>query len=190
MNRAATASTSPGTPATKNAAGQPWCSATAPLTKKLSANPSGRPSMNTDIARARRSAGTRSPISELAAGAQLASPTPTPSRSTNSDQKPHANPEAKVNRLHRPTPAARSHLRRPTSASRPSGRPTTAYSRMNAVPSQPSWLSDRSHSLRIFSWTAPRTWRSKKFMVLMPSRTQKVKARCGVLCMDLARQPR
>ena len=82
--------------------------------------------MKIDIARARRSAGTRSPISELAVGAQLASPTPTPSRSTNSDQKPHANPEAKVITLHSATPAARSHRRFHRSASRPSGRPTTA----------------------------------------------------------------
>ena len=67
-----------------------------PLTKKLIASPSGRPSMKIDIARARRSAGTRSPISELAVGAQVASPTPTPSRKTNSDQKPHAKPETKV----------------------------------------------------------------------------------------------
>src|SRR5262249_56364056 len=95
-----------GRAATETAGGRPRCSATGPLTKKLSANPSGRPSMNNDLARARRSAGTRSPISELATGAQLASPTPTPSRSVKSDQKFHANPEAKVSALHRPTPAA------------------------------------------------------------------------------------
>ena len=96
------------------------------LTKKLAASPSGRPSMNTASARARRSAGTRSPMSEVAAGAQLASPMPTPRRSTRSDQKLQAKPEPNVSRLHRPTPAARIQRRRHTSARRPSGRPTTA----------------------------------------------------------------
>ena len=126
MNRAATASKSPGRPATKNASCQPRRWAMVPLTRKLSASPSGRPSMNTASARARRPAGTRSPISEPAAGAQVASPTPTPRRSTNSDQKFHARPEPSVSTLHRPTPAASSHLRRHTSASRPSGRPIAA----------------------------------------------------------------
>src|SRR5947199_24942 len=59
--------------------------------------------MNTASARARRWAGTRSPISELAVGAQVASPTPTPRRRTTSDQKLHANPEASVSTLQSPT---------------------------------------------------------------------------------------
>src|SRR5919201_4224629 len=52
---------------------------------------------------------------------------------------------------------------------------------MKAVPSQPSSLSDRFHSRRTFSWTAGRTCRSKKFMVLMPRSTPSVNTRRGVV---------
>src|SRR5262249_7292031 len=47
--------------------------------------------------------------------------------------------------------------------------------------SQPSWLSVRCHSLRIFSWTAGRIWRSKKFSVLMARSTPSVNTRRGVV---------
>ena len=122
----ATARKSPGTPATKNAACQPCRWATAPLTKKLSASPTGNPIMKIDIASARRLAGTRSPMSELEVGAQVASPMPTQSRKANSHQNPVANPERKVVALHSATPAASSHRRFHRSAIRPSGNPITA----------------------------------------------------------------
>src|SRR5262249_7473264 len=98
----------------------------------------------------------------------------------NSDQKSQAKPEPTVSRLQSATLPARRNFLLQTSARRPSGRPTTAYSRMNAVPSQPSSLSDSPQSLRTFSCTAGRIWRSKKFMVLTPSRTASVKTRRGV----------
>ena len=90
---------------------QPHRCATKPPTRKLSPRPIGRPSMNSDVARARCSTGNRSPISEIAAGAQLASPTPTPRRTANSCQKLRARPEAAVSRLQRNTPPARMYLR-------------------------------------------------------------------------------
>ena len=51
---------------------------------KLSAPPMGTPSMKTAMARERRAGGNRSPIQLVAAGAQTASPTATPSRETSS----------------------------------------------------------------------------------------------------------
>ncbi len=61
---------SPGTAAIRKGARQlskAWTM--APMVKKASSNPSGRPSMKMPMARARLCAGNRSPISELAAGA-------------------------------------------------------------------------------------------------------------------------
>ncbi len=72
--------------------------------------------MNMDRARARRSGGNRSPMREFAAGAQLASPTPTPSRITNNEAGLQANPDSEVRKLHRVAPAARMVFLRPTSA--------------------------------------------------------------------------
>ena len=79
---------------------------------KLRPRPNGRPSMNTEIARARRSRGNRSPSKELAVGAQLASPMPTPTRVTNNDAKSQARPDSAVSRLQTVTPTARSFVRR------------------------------------------------------------------------------
>src|SRR5260370_36208236 len=67
MNIAAIAQRSPGIPATKNAARQPHVCATKLLTRYDSAIPIGSPSMKTDIARARRAGGEKSPINEVAA---------------------------------------------------------------------------------------------------------------------------
>lgn len=55
--------------------------------------------MKTESALARRSGGTRSPMSEFAAGAHEASPMPTPRRSASSSQNPRAKPESAVSRL-------------------------------------------------------------------------------------------
>lgn len=64
------ASTKPGTAAIKNGARQLSKALTiAPMVKNASSRPIGRPSMKMPMARARRWAGNRSPISELAAGA-------------------------------------------------------------------------------------------------------------------------
>src|SRR5687768_4124170 len=71
---ASTASTSPGIVATKNAIRHPYERAMNPLRRFERKTPVGRPSINTPIARARRSGGNRSPMSELLAGEQLASP--------------------------------------------------------------------------------------------------------------------
>src|SRR5215216_195315 len=95
-----------------------------PDAAKLKATPTGSPSMKTDIARPRSRAGKRSPMSEEAAGAHEASPTPTPRRKTKSCQKFFAKPEATVSRLHRKTPTDRIHLRPDLSANRPNGTPT------------------------------------------------------------------
>ncbi|MNL65076.1 hypothetical protein D3C87_1893610 [compost metagenome] len=70
MKNMKTARISPGTAAIKNGARQLSNALTiAPMVKKASNSPSGSPSMKMPMARARRWAGNRSPISELAAGA-------------------------------------------------------------------------------------------------------------------------
>ena len=71
----------------------PSCGPRSCSTPKLNAMPMGRPSMKTERALARRCGRKRSPMSEEAAGAQVASPTPTPRRTTKSDQKLRATPE-------------------------------------------------------------------------------------------------
>ncbi|MCY1374733.1 hypothetical protein D3C81_2285350 [compost metagenome] len=61
---------SPGTAAIKNGARQLSKALTiAPMVKNASNSPKGSPSMKIPMARARRCAGNKSPISELAAGA-------------------------------------------------------------------------------------------------------------------------
>ena len=82
--------------------------------------------MKTASARPRRSAGNRSPISDVAAGAQEASPTPTPRRSTNSSQNPRARPHSPVSTLQTKTPADKMRVRAFLSLSRPRGTPATA----------------------------------------------------------------
>ena len=88
--------------------------------------PTRTPNMKTERALARPRAGKRSPLSEGAAGAHDASPTPTPRRKAKSCQKFLAKPEATVSRLQTKTPAERIHLRPALSARRPSGSPTKA----------------------------------------------------------------
>src|SRR5271156_136843 len=105
---------------------QPHPCAIGPHNKKLSAPPTGTPSMNSDRKRARRFAANRSPIQLVPAGAQTASPTPTPSRVNNRKEKLAANPDAAVSADHTVTPMARSFLRLQTSATRPRGKPTKA----------------------------------------------------------------
>src|ERR1044071_6822983 len=97
-----------------------------PDAAKLRAMPTGSPSMKTDIARPRPRAGKRSPMSDDAAGAHEASPTPTPRRKTKSCQKFFATPDATVIRLQRKTPTDRIHLRPDLSVKRPNGTPTKA----------------------------------------------------------------
>src|SRR5579864_5615707 len=63
---------------------QPYACAMGPLKKKLSAPPTGTPSMKSASTRERRSGGNRSPSQLVAAGAQAASPTPTPTREKSS----------------------------------------------------------------------------------------------------------
>ena len=99
-------------------------------------------------------------MSEMAAGAQLASPTPTPSRTTNSSQKLRARPEAAVSRLHTKTPPARMCLR--TAAIRqPSerhaderveqreGGAERAERRVAEAPLAPNLLADRPEDLAV-----------------------------------------
>ena len=62
----------------------------------------------------------------VAAGAQTASPTPTPSRKTKSCQKLRAAPETAVSALQTTTPTASNRVRLMRSASRPNGTPTKA----------------------------------------------------------------
>lgn len=81
-NSNAGASTSPGSAATASATLQPKACATGPPTEKLRKPPTGTAIMNHAMARVRRAAGTRSASQLVAAGAQTASPTPTPSRVT------------------------------------------------------------------------------------------------------------
>ena len=65
-------------------------------------------------------------MSDVAAGAQVASPTPTPRRSAKSCQKLRASPESPVSRLQTKTPADRIRVREVRSLSRPSGTPANA----------------------------------------------------------------
>ena len=74
MKRAATAQSNPGTAAMKSAALQPQRCPTYPPTRKLKPNPIGNPSMKVAVARARCWVRNRSPMREIAAGAQLGLP--------------------------------------------------------------------------------------------------------------------
>ena len=112
-------------------------------------------------------------MSDVEAGAQLASPTPTPRRTRNSCQKVRVSPDAAVIMLQNETPAARIRTRFERSARRPSGTPIAAYSRVKAVASQPSWMSSRCHSLRIGSASTPPICRSKKLIALIANRTHR-----------------
>src|SRR5580658_2034266 len=105
---------------------QPHRCAIGPHNKKLSAPPTGTPSMNSDKTRARRFTANRSPIQLVPAGAQTASPTPTPSRVANRKEKLVANPDAAVSADHTVTPMASSFLRLQTSTTRPRGNPARA----------------------------------------------------------------
>src|SRR5436305_6252693 len=78
------ASSSAGRAAKTIAVRHPQACAAGPLKKKLSAPPIGTPNMNNARALARRSGGNRSPIQLVAAGANVASPTATPSREASS----------------------------------------------------------------------------------------------------------
>src|SRR3954470_15522859 len=69
---------SAGAAATIMAARHPILCAMGPLKKKLSAPPTGTPSINKASGLERFSAGNRSPIQLVAVGAAVASPTPTP----------------------------------------------------------------------------------------------------------------
>ncbi|MNL12577.1 hypothetical protein D3C87_1334490 [compost metagenome] len=70
MKNMKTARISPGTAAMKKGARQLSKALTmAPMVKNASSRPKGRPSMKMPMARARRWAGNKSPISEFAAGA-------------------------------------------------------------------------------------------------------------------------
>src|SRR6185437_9172744 len=71
---------SAGAAATIIAARHPNLNAIGPVKKKLSAPPTGTPSIKSASGFERRSAGKRSPIQLVAVGAAAASPTPTPRR--------------------------------------------------------------------------------------------------------------
>src|SRR5271165_6377594 len=106
---------------------QPYVDATSPLTYAPRKYPAGKPSMKTASARPRFAAGYKSPISELPAGAQTASPTPTPSRAANIDAKFHVHPDAAVSRLQTATPIPSRRDRFFVSERRPIGTPMIAY---------------------------------------------------------------
>ena len=82
--------------------------------------------MKMPIARARRWVGYRSPISAWPAGAQLASPMPTPMRVNRYVQYPNASPDVAVITLQKVTPIAITRVRFQVSLRRPSGTPATA----------------------------------------------------------------
>ena len=88
--------------------------------------PTGTAIMKPAMARARRLAGTRSPIQLVAAGAHTASPAPTPRRETSSMAKLDARAPEAVRAAHTATPAASRRLRLTRSARRPRGTPATA----------------------------------------------------------------
>ena len=75
--------TNAGAAASAKATRHPCACATGPVMAKLSITPTGTAIMKPAMARARRAAGTRSPIQLVAAGAQTASPIPTPRRVAN-----------------------------------------------------------------------------------------------------------
>src|SRR6267154_105294 len=104
----------------------PYAWASDPLKKKLSAPPTGTPSMNSARTRERLSGGNRSPSQLVAAGAQAASPTPTPIREKSSIPKLPANAADAVSDDQTRIAVARSFFRLAESAMRPSGSPTNA----------------------------------------------------------------
>ncbi len=70
IRKKSAATTKPGTAATTNGARQsPNAATSGPTVKNAAISPTGSPSMKIPSARDRRSAGKRSPMSELAAGA-------------------------------------------------------------------------------------------------------------------------
>ena len=69
-----------GAAASANAVRQPHACAAGPVIAELSITPTGTAIMKPAMARARCPAGTSAPIQLLAAGAQTASPIPTPKR--------------------------------------------------------------------------------------------------------------
>ena len=69
--------------------------------------------------------GNWSAMMDTAAGPRVASPTPTPTRATNSWPKVRAMPVAAVMRLHTATPSATMRGRMPRSTHRPMGSPST-----------------------------------------------------------------
>src|SRR5712671_96903 len=104
----------------------PYAWASDPLKKKLSAPPTGTPSMNSARTRERLSGGKRSPSQLVAAGAQPASPTPTPIREKSNMLKLPAKAADAVSEDQITIAAAKSFLRLAVSAMRPSGSPTNA----------------------------------------------------------------
>ena len=103
--------------------------------------------------RARAARGKRSPSSDVDAGEQVASPTPTPRRRRSvarSCARGRTPRSAGSRRRRRRSESAALVL----SDNRPSGRPKTAYSSVNTVPSSPSAVSLRPHSRRMPSPTA------------------------------------
>src|SRR5579885_402839 len=135
--------------------------------------------------RARRSAGKRSPIQLVAAGATTASPTAKPRRETSSMVKLAASAAVAVRADHTAIPHARSWRRLPRSASRPSARPTSAYSQMNAEPSSPIWPSVRWKSLRMGSVSAPMTCRSWTLRMFTAVRTGRAGRLPGFMGTDV-----
>ena len=130
--------------------------------KYANMSPIGSASMNTAVARERRSGGYRSEIREFAAGAKLASPMPTPIRINSNDSKLNAAAVAAVNTLHAASPQAIMSLRGRVSASRPRGRPAMAYTTVAADAIKPMSVSLRSKSVRTSSITIAGSTRSKK----------------------------
>src|SRR5437016_7526990 len=119
-------STSAGAAATTMAARQPCACASGPLEKYASAPPNGTPNMNNASTRERLSAGKRSPSQLVAAGAHVASPSPTPTREIRRIEKFVAIAAHAVSDAHTTNPQASSFLRLPESAMRPSGTPIIA----------------------------------------------------------------
>ncbi len=117
---------SAGAAANTIAARQPYAWASGPLKKKLSAPPTGTPNMKSARTRERLSGGKRSPSQLVAAGAQPASPTPTPIREKSNMLKLPAKAADAVSEDQITIAAAKSFLRLAVSAMRPSGKPISA----------------------------------------------------------------
>jgi hypothetical protein len=134
---------------------------TVPPTRSARPEPMKIPIEYTLIARPRCLFGNESAIIENAPGASVASPTPTPMRARNSDQKLFAPAHDVVITDQTSTPTEMSRRRFPLSAMRPIGNPSVVYRSANARPCNTDTRASLMPRSRLMGATSRlRIWRS------------------------------